>query len=173
MRKIGILSDTHGFLHPKVFDFFSSCDEIFHAGDIGDISVIRDLENFKPLTAVYGNIDGHEIRKKFQDRIITTVENVKIFMTHIGGYPGRYPKPVTEIFGKEHPDLFICGHSHILKILYDRKYQLLNINPGAAGKFGFHNSMTFVRLIISGKEMKDLEILDLPRNSQKPGDEKS
>jgi uncharacterized protein len=169
MKKIGILSDTHSFLHPKVFDFFSPCDEIFHAGDIGDISVIRELEKFKPLTAVFGNIDGQEIRKNSRDHIIKTVEDVKIFMIHIGGYPGHYSKQVTGIFEKEHPDLFICGHSHILKVIYDRKYHLLHINPGAAGKFGFHTSLTFVRLNISGKEMKDLEILDLPRIAQKPG----
>jgi uncharacterized protein len=164
MKKIGLLSDTHSFLHPKIFEFFAGCDEIWHAGDIGDISITDNLSGFRPLRAVCGNIDGADLRKTFPSSVLESVENVRFFMTHIGGYPGHYPQQVREILEAERPQLFICGHSHILKVMYDRKYELLHINPGAAGKFGFHRSITLVRFVLEKGKIKDLEVLDIPRN---------
>jgi putative phosphoesterase len=163
MLHIGILSDTHGFIHPSVFDFFSVADEIWHAGDIGDAVVIRQLREIKPLRAVYGNIDGHGLRLEFPETQIFHAEQVKVLMTHIGGYPGRYDYSARQLIEKEKPKLFVCGHSHILKVIYDDKYDLLHINPGSAGKYGIHKSITAIRLIIEGGNMRDLEVLDIPR----------
>lgn len=167
MKKIGILSDTHSYLHPRVFEFFRDCDEIWHAGDIGSIKVADELSKSKKLRAVYGNIDGAEIRKIFPKEIFATVEGVKILMTHIGGYPGHYPLFIRELIELKRPDLFVCGHSHILKVIYDKQYGLLHINPGAAGNFGIHQSVTMVRFNIRGTRIEDLEILDIPRGKAK------
>jgi putative phosphoesterase len=164
MLRIGLLSDTHSYLHPKIFDFFLECDEIWHAGDIGTMEIAGKLSSFKPLKAVSGNIDGQDVRIVFPKEIIFFSENVKVVMTHIGGYPGRYEKSALHLILNEKPQIFITGHSHILKVMYDKKYQLLFINPGAAGKFGLHRSITMVRFIIDGERIKDLEILDIPRD---------
>ncbi len=164
MLHIGILSDTHGYIHPKVLNFFRDADEIWHAGDIGNIQTAQTLAAFKPLRAVYGNIDGQEVRKDYPQFNIFQVEQIKILMTHIGGYPGRYDAGARQFIINEKPGLFVCGHSHILKVIYDPRLKLLHINPGAAGKSGLHRSITAVRLIIDGTGMKDLEILDIPRN---------
>ena len=163
MIKIGLLADTHSFLHEKVYDFFSATDEIWHAGDIGFTQIATLLERFKPLRAVHGNIDDTEVRRRFPQELAFNSEQVKVFMIHIGGYPGRYDRHALKRIGEEKPDLFICGHSHILKVIYDPKYKMLCINPGAAGKFGLQRSITMVRFVIDGKEIRDLEVLDLPR----------
>jgi putative phosphoesterase len=163
MLKIGILSDTHGFVHPRVLDFFSGVDEIWHAGDMGDILIANQLKELKPLRAVYGNIDGQDVRIEHPLVQIFSIEQVKVLMTHIGGYPGRYDPRARLLIEQEKPKLFICGHSHILKVMYDKKYNLLHINPGAAGKYGIHKSITAVRFIIDRDNMRDLEVLDIPR----------
>ena len=165
MISVGILSDTHSFLHPRTFEFFRDCDEVWHAGDIGNIQTAEELLRFKPLRAVYGNIDGKELRMTFPEERIFIIEKVKVVMTHIGGYPGRYEKNARELILREKPNLFVTGHSHILKVIYDTKHELLFINPGAAGKYGFHKSITMVRFVIDGDHMKDLEVLDIPRSS--------
>jgi putative phosphoesterase len=164
MIRIGILSDTHSFIHPRTYEFFKDCHEIWHAGDIGNLQSAEELSKFKPLRAVSGNIDGGELRKMFPHDLILFAEKVKVVMTHIGGYPGHYEKKASELIRKEKPQLFVTGHSHILKVMFDKKYQLLYINPGAAGKYGFHNSITMVRFVIEGDQMKDLEVLDIPKN---------
>jgi putative phosphoesterase len=163
MMRIGILSDTHSFIHPRISEFFKDCDEIWHAGDIGDYKSAETLSKFKPLRAVYGNIDGGDIRRVFPKDLVFTVERVKVVMTHIGGYPGYYDKHAIELITKEKPKVFVTGHSHILKIMYDKRYNLLYINPGAAGKYGFHKSITLVRFVIEGDQMKEMEILDIER----------
>lgn len=163
MKTIGILSDTHGFVHPRVIDFFSGTDEIWHAGDMGNINVAEQLRKLKPLAGVYGNVDGQDVRVQFPEIQHFSVERVSVLMIHIGGYPGRYDHRARLLIEKYRPKLFVCGHSHILKVIYDQKYDLLHINPGAAGKYGIHKSITAVRLIIDGDNMRDLEILDLTR----------
>ena len=163
MKQIGLLSDTHNFLHPELFKFFKNCDEIWHAGDFGNINIANELSNFKPVRAVYGNIDGKDIRIVYPREQIFFCENIKVFMTHIGGYPGKYYKKAKEIIIKEKPALFICGHSHILKVMHDKKYNLLHINPGAAGKFGLHNVITAIRFSIDGKNITNLEVLELKK----------
>jgi len=163
MLRIGIISDTHGRMLPRVLDFLASADEIWHAGDIGSVEVIDELRQLKPLRAVYGNIDGSSVRVLCPESLLFEVEKLKVFMTHIGGYPGKYYPQSKKVIEFEKPGLFVCGHSHILKVIYDKKYSLLHINPGAAGNYGLHHSITAVRLKIDGKEMKDLEVLDIPR----------
>ena len=163
MLHIGILSDTHGYLHPRVIEFFTGVDEIWHAGDMGDISVARQLMKLKPLRAVYGNIDGGDVRTEFSEVMIFQVEQVKVLMIHIGGYPGHYDPRARQMIEQEKPKLFVCGHSHILKVMYDQKYELLHINPGAAGKYGMHKSITAIRFVIEGENMRDLEVLDISK----------
>lgn len=161
MKKIGLLSDTHGYLDQKVFEYFEKCDEIWHAGDIGSVEVSDELSKFKTLRAVFGNIDGQKIRNIHPEDQIFFCEEIKVLITHIGGYPGNYfPEAKNKII--EHkPDLFICGHSHILKVMRDQKYNLLHINPGAAGKSGFHKIKTMVRFEINGKRIENLEVIEL------------
>ena len=161
MQRIGLLSDTHGFLDESIFRYFEECDEIWHAGDIGTIEVTDTLEGFKPLRAVYGNIDGGPIRQQFplDDRFV--IEGLDVWMTHIGGYPGRYNKRVREQMVLDPPGLFICGHSHILKIMPDPKFNLLHINPGACGHHGFHKIRTIIRFSVEDAKVKDLEVIEL------------
>jgi len=163
MKKIGILSDTHGDVDPKILEFFEDCDEIWHAGDIGSFEVINILKKKHTLRAVSGNIDSWEMRTDYPLINRFKCEEVNVLMIHIGGYPGKFEKKVKEEIANEHADLVVCGHSHILKVIYDQKLQLLHINPGAAGISGFHAVRTAVKLNFQGKEMKDLEILELPR----------
>jgi uncharacterized protein len=163
MIKIGLLSDTHSYIHPRCFEFFKDVDEIWHAGDIGSMKAAGELNHFKPFRAVYGNIDGQELRMVYPLELVFFCENVKVVMTHIGGYPGRYERNIPELLIKEKPGLFITGHSHILKVMYDKRYRFLFINPGAAGKYGFHQSITMVRFAIDGDQIKDMEVLDIPR----------
>jgi uncharacterized protein len=167
MKKIGILSDTHGFVHPRVLDFFAEVDEIWHAGDIGDANVSRHLAAFKPLRAVHGNIDGVDMRTEHPEVQLFRIEELKVLMMHIGGYPGRYDPKAKSMIEREKPGLFVCGHSHILKVIYDRKYDLLHINPGSAGKYGMHKSITAVRFVVEGRIMRDLEVFDISRDAGK------
>lgn len=161
MTSIGLISDTHSYLDPAVFHHFEKCDEVWHAGDFGNTGLIEQLREFKPLRGVYGNIDGAAIRNIFSERNIFQTEAVKIFMQHIGGYPGRYAPGVKAIIQKEKPAIFISGHSHILKIMYDEALQCLHINPGAAGKQGWHKVRTLVRFNIDGANIRDCEIIEL------------
>jgi uncharacterized protein len=161
LKKIGLLSDTHGFLDEKLFSLFSACDEVWHAGDVGDIAVTDAIEKFKPLQAVYGNIDGIKVRAAFPEEIVFDCEGVKVFLIHIGGYPGNYFPGIKEKLSEYKPDLFICGHSHILKVMRDEKFNLLHINPGAAGKHGMHKIRTAIRFEIDGKNIQNLEAIDL------------
>ncbi len=163
MTKIGLLSDTHGHIDEKLLDFFKDVNEIWHSGDIGDIAVIEKLEKIKPVRAVYGNIDGQDIRIRFPEHNRFRIEKTDVWITHIGGYPGKYDKRVKPEIYKNPPDIFISGHSHILKIIYDEKLNCLHINPGAYGKSGFHKVRTAVRFIIEKKDVKDLEILEVKR----------
>lgn len=163
MTKIGLLSDTHGWIFPSVYEFFKDCDEIWHAGDIGGTDVARCLSSFKPLKAVYGNIDDYRIRQMFPKIQIFTVENVKVMMTHIGGYPDHYESGIKELIIKEKPNIFISGHSHILKVINDHKLNLLHINPGAAGNSGFHRVVTMVRFQIDGSEIQKMEVYEKTR----------
>lgn len=163
MKKIGIISDTHNILTDEIFKFFKDVDEIWHAGDIGNIEIVDELSSFKPLKAVYGNIDGHEIRQIHPEHQRFKIEDLDVWMTHIGGYPNKYDRKVKpEIFNNP-PNIFISGHSHILKVIYDKKLNLLHINPGAFGISGFHKVRTAVRLVLDKKDIKDLEILELPK----------
>jgi putative phosphoesterase len=161
--RIGLISDTHGFLHPSVSGFFKDCDEIWHAGDIGTPEVAEKLGELKPLRAVFGNIDGADLRIAFPEVQIFRCEEVKVLMMHIGGYPGRYTPAARKLIESEKPELFISGHSHILKVMPDKKHKLLHINPGAAGRQGLHQSVTLIRFTIEGKEIRDLEVYDQPR----------
>jgi hypothetical protein len=163
MKRIGILSDTHGTIIPQVFDFFKDVDEIWHAGDIGNIETAEQLEAFKPLRAVYGNIDDHIVRLQYPEDLFFQVEDVHVYMTHIGGYPGHYMPEVRHILEEKKPELYVCGHSHILKVIYDKKLDLLHINPGAAGNSGFQKKTTMIRFAIDGKQFKDMEIFEKMR----------
>lgn len=166
MQKIGLLSDTHGFINIRMFEFFEPCSEIWHAGDIGNLITAKKISDFRPLRAVYGNIDGREIRQLYPKVLNFMAEDVKVIITHIGGYPDHYEYETRKLLQAEKPDLFISGHSHILKVIYDKKLELLHINPGAAGISGFHRSVTMVRFVIEGKNIRDLEVLDIPRNNE-------
>ena len=160
--RIGLLSDTHNYLNPKIFEYFEECDEIWHAGDVGTAVIIDELEAFRPTVGVYGNIDGKDVRVRFPENVIMERGGVKLFMTHIGGYPPRYSTRVKQILDTESPDVYICGHSHILKIMPDEKRPgLLHINPGAAGRYGFHKIATLVRFTVSDGKVSDLQVIEL------------
>lgn len=163
MKNIGLLSDTHGFIHPRIINFFKDCDELWHAGDIGNLHTADELAGFKPFTAVYGNIDNHEVRAVYPESTRFYCEETEVLITHIGGYPGNYDQRIRPILKTKTPDLFICGHSHILKVIYDKQFHMLHMNPGAAGKSGFHQLITALRFEIDGKRIQNLEILELPR----------
>lgn len=165
MKRIGLLSDTHGYLDEGIKNHFSNCDEIWHAGDIGTVNVSDTLSEWKPYRAVYGNIDGTELRKMHPENQLFQVEGVKVLMTHIGGYPGRYTPRVRELIVQEQPKLYICGHSHILKVMFDKKHQVLHMNPGAAGIHGFHTIKTMLRFVIDGAEVKNLEVIELGKRT--------
>jgi len=164
MKHIGLLSDTHGFLNERLFHFFKRVDEIWHAGDIGNIETADKLAAFKPLKAVYGNIDGNKLRTVYSQHQRFKCEEIDIWMTHIGGYPGRYDRQVKPDIFTNSPNLFISGHSHILKVIYDKKLDFLHMNPGAAGNTGLHKVCTALRFVIDGKDIRDLEIWEIPRN---------
>ena len=161
MKKIGLLSDTHSYLDDAVFGYFKECDEIWHAGDFGSIEVIERLENFKPLRGVYGNIDGKEVRAIFPEVNRFMCEGVDVLMTHIGGYPKRYQPYVKKEMLRHPPKLFISGHSHILKVVYDEEFACLHVNPGAAGKQGWHRVRTLLRFDVKDKKIQNLEVIEL------------
>jgi putative phosphoesterase len=166
--KIGLLSDTHGWVHPGIFDHFSEVDEIWHAGDIGNIETADKLAEYKPFRAVYGNIDDSTVRKVYKEHLKFSVEEIKVWLTHIGGSPGHYDRRVRPGIYEDPPDLFICGHSHIAKVIYDKKGGFLYINPGAAGYNGFHKIMTAVRFQIDGRKIHDLELIELGERGKAP-----
>ncbi|MFV0544715.1 MAG: metallophosphoesterase family protein [Bacteroides sp.] len=161
MIRIGLLSDTHACWDEKYLEYFEKCDEIWHAGDIGSIEVLEKLQQFRPLRAVYGNIDGQDIRTRFPQINRFVVEDTEVLMKHIGGYPGRYDSSIIGSLLARPPKLFISGHSHILKVKYDKTLNMLHINPGAAGKSGFHKLRTLVRFTIDGDTIKDMEVIEL------------
>lgn len=164
MIKVGILSDTHSWLDPALLPVLEECDEIWHAGDVGSLAVMESLQQLnKELKVVYGNIDGQDVRLQSSHHLIWRAGELKILMLHIGGYPGHYPKGIKQMLIEVKPDIFICGHSHILKVIYDKELQLLHINPGACGREGFHQVKTMIRLNIDGGEVKDLSVIEIGR----------
>ena len=163
MKKILLISDTHGYIDEKIIKYASKVDEIWHAGDIGDISVTDKLKKIKPLKAVYGNIDDHKIRAEFPLHNRFICEKVDVWITHIGGYPKRYNPNIIEELKSNPPNLFICGHSHILKVINDKKLDLLHINPGAIGKHGLHRVRTMIQFQISGKKIENLSVIEFKR----------
>lgn len=161
MKRIGLISDTHNYLDDAVFKHFEHCDEIWHAGDFGTAAVSGALKAFKPIRGVYGNIDGYDIRSEFSENLNWKCEEVNILMIHIGGYPPNYNSH-SKIFIKEfHPQIFISGHSHILKVIYDNHFNCLHMNPGAAGKEGWHKTRTLIRFVIDGKDIRNCEVIEL------------
>ena len=166
MKRIGLISDTHSHLPQGVFEHFADVDEIWHAGDFGDMQLITQLSNFKPLCGVYGNIDGSDIRKYFPETRCFMVEGVKVLMRHIGGYPKKYAPGIKALIQQERPQLFISGHSHILKIMYDDALQCLHMNPGACGQHGWHTVKTLIRFSIDGTRIFDCEVIELGKRGQ-------
>ncbi|MFI3262449.1 MAG: metallophosphoesterase family protein [Rikenellaceae bacterium] len=165
MKKIGIISDTHTTFDSKMRDFLKDCDEVWHAGDIGNIQTFDKLASFKPLRAVYGNIDGHTVRLTTKEILKFECEGVRVLMTHIGGYPTHYYTDFKNVIMINKPDLVITGHSHILKVMYDKKLNHLHINPGAAGNSGFHKVRTAIRLKLDKGNISDLEVCEWDRKS--------
>lgn len=161
MNKILLLSDTHSYIDDRILHYAEQADEVWHAGDIGDLKVTDTLKKVKLLRAVYGNIDDAEARKEFPLNAVFECEGMKVWITHIGGYPGKYPTRIKEGFMLYKPDVFICGHSHILKVQYDKQYQCLTMNPGAAGTHGFHQMRTMLRFEIANGKMQNLEVIEL------------
>ena len=163
MIRIGLISDTHNFLDEAVFKHFDKCDEIWHAGDFGTAAIAERLKEFRPLKGVFGNIDGYDIRSFYPEKLSWNCENVNVYMTHIGGHPNRYAPGIKQELASSGARLFISGHSHILKIIYDEKINCLHINPGAAGNQGWHKIRTIVRFAIDGSNIKDCEVIELGR----------
>ncbi len=161
LMRIGLISDTHGFLDPTVFTHFKNVDEIWHAGDIGTMEVLQKLEAFKRTIAVFGNVDGHVLRATIPEIQIQEREGIKIVMNHIGGKPPQYNPQTRALLTKEYPRLFICGHSHILRVENDRFRKMLYMNPGAAGKHGFHKMKTLLRFEINEAKIEKLEVIEL------------
>jgi len=160
MTKILLLSDTHSYIDDKILKYVKQADEVWHAGDIGDLKVTDAIKKLKPLRAVYGNIDDAKIRVEFPEHNRFMCENVNVWITHIGGYPPKYNLRVGEAIKQNPPRLFICGHSHILKVMPDKKLKLLHMNPGAVGKLGMHKTRTMLRFVIDGNIIKDLEVIE-------------
>jgi len=163
MKKIILLSDTHSVLDERFLPHLEDADEIWHAGDIGDIKVLENLEKTTKVRAVYGNIDNHIIRSATKEFINFKCEEVNVLITHIGGYPGKYTKGIQEKIQKLRPKLFICGHSHILKVIFDKRFNLLHMNPGAAGNYGIHKVKTILKFKIDKENITDLKVIELKR----------
>lgn len=163
MKKILLLSDTHSYIDEQILKFVKQADEVWHAGDIGQLTVTDTLKKLKPLRAVYGNIDDKDARATFPLDLKFTVEGVTVWITHIGGYPNKYHQRVREALAKNPPKLFICGHSHILKVQFDKKLNILHVNPGAAGKHGFHTIRTMVRFELDAGVIKNMEVIELAK----------
>jgi putative phosphoesterase len=166
MTRIGLLSDTHGFLDEQVFTHFEKCDEIWHAGDFGGTDIARRLREKKNLQAVFGNIDGVEIRHEFPEQLVFSCEKVKVMIRHIGGSPPRYNPETKKQLLLHQPRLFISGHSHILKVIFDDKLNCLHMNPGAAGNQGWHKVRTLIRFAIDGADIKNCEVIELGLKNQ-------
>ncbi|MEM8966389.1 MAG: metallophosphoesterase family protein [Bacteroidota bacterium] len=166
MLKIGLLSDTHSYLDPQIFTYFANCDEIWHAGDIGSLKILEALESFKPIRAVFGNIDSSELRQELPMDCWLEREGLRVWMTHIGGYPPKYNPRVRKILAEQQADLFICGHSHILKVIKDKeRNNMLCLNPGAAGRQGFHRTRTILRFQLNNGLVNKLEAIELGSKS--------
>lgn len=161
MTRIGVLSDTHGFVPSQVYTFFKDCDELWHAGDIGP-GVLDDLRRFKPVRAVWGNCDSFNLHYELEERAFFEVEGQRVLMTHIGGWPGHYPYELRHTLELAEPDIFVCGHSHILRVMYDSEYGFLHINPGACGQQGFHRKATLVRFVLNPSPCH-LEVMDFEK----------
>ena len=161
MIKIGLLSDTHSHIDDSIIQYLEPCDEIWHGGDIGEQSVTDTLSGLKPLRAVHGNIDHGTVKADFPQDLRFNIDGLDVYITHIGGYPGRYNKRVTQVFETNPPKLFICGHSHICKVMYDKQYNFLHMNPGACGHHGFHKMRTLLRFDIVEGIIKNLEVVEL------------
>jgi len=169
MLRIGLLSDTHGYFDDRINEYFGTCHEIWHAGDIGDLEIIRKLKRIASVVAVYGNIDGGTIRASFPVHQRQVREGMDIWMTHIGGYPGNYDPKIRQDMYENPPGLFISGHSHILKVMPDKKLGLLHMNPGAAGRHGLHKVRTLLRFEVDGGRVDQVDVIELgPRSSGKP-----
>lgn len=161
MKRIGLLSDTHNWWDEKYKTYFADCDEVWHAGDIGSMDLALKFEAFKPFRAVYGNIDDSKVRAAYHEFLRFTIEDVDVLITHIGGYPGKYDPRIRNILFANPPKLFIDGHSHILKVMFDKKLNCLHINPGAAGKYGFHTVRTLIRFTLDKGNISDLDVIEL------------
>lgn len=168
MKKILLLSDTHSHIDERILHFVSEADEVWHAGDIGDLAVTDAIAALKPLKAVYGNIDDHKARSSFPLDLKFDCEGMKIWITHIGGYPGKYNQRIREEIQKNPPQIFIAGHSHILKVQWDKSIQCMHLNPGACGVSGFHQMRTMLRFSIDMGTLKDLEVIELGLRGKKP-----
>jgi putative phosphoesterase len=166
MTRIGLISDTHNYLDEAVFKHFKDCNEIWHAGDFGTKTIADQLLAFKPLKGVYGNIDGGDIRSNYPEQLVWTCEEVTVYMKHIAGYPGRYAPGVKQDLTAHKAQLFISGHSHILKVIYDDKINCLHMNPGAAGNQGWHQVRTLLRFSIDGKVIKDCEVIEMGKRGR-------
>lgn len=163
MTRIGLISDTHGFLDDAVFRHFDACDEVWHAGDFGAVGLAERLQAFKPLRGVFGNIDGYDVRSVYPQKQVWDCEGVAVYLTHIGGYPGRYAPGIKDDLVRSRAKLFVCGHSHILKVMYDDKIGCLHMNPGAAGNQGWHKVRTLLRFAVDGANIRDCEVVELGR----------
>jgi putative phosphoesterase len=161
LKKILLISDTHGYLDPALEKHISESDEVWHAGDVGVATLTDSIAAKKPVRAVWGNIDGNDVRMQFPETANFICEGLKVCITHIGGYPGKYPAKIKALLKEQRPGLFICGHSHILKVIYDKELSLLHINPGACGVHGFHHVKTAVRFTIDRGEIKELAVIEL------------
>jgi len=159
--KILLLSDTHSYIDQRIIDYASAADEVWHAGDIGDLKVTDELSKVSRLRAVYGNIDNAEIRKEFPLNNRFLISNTDVWITHIGGYPGKYSQPVRTEINSNPPKIFVCGHSHILKVMFDKKLGLLHLNPGACGIYGFHQVRTMLRFEINSDKIEKMEVIEL------------
>jgi len=163
MKKILLLSDTHSYIDAPILKHVKQADEVWHAGDIGNLAVTDAISKLKPLRGVYGNIDGDKVRMEFPENNRFMCEEVDVWITHIGGYPNKYNVRIREEIYKNPPRIFICGHSHILKVMPDKKLNLIHMNPGAVGKHGFHNVRTMLRFTIDVKKIENLEVIEFPK----------
>ncbi len=170
MIRVGLLSDTHGYFDPRILDIFAECDELWHAGDFGSIEVSRHLTDFKPLRGVHGNVDDMPIRTIHPAHQRFEIEGMRVWMTHIGGYPGRYDRLVRDAIKSDPPDLFICGHSHILRVQRDKRLNLMHLNPGAAGNHGIHIEKTMLRLAIHEGRLTKCEVVELGQRGSQVGE---
>lgn len=163
MIKVGIISDSHGFIPPQVYQFLENCDEVWHAGDWGDLKTYEECKAFKPLRTVWGNIDGKELRVEMPEYVVFEAESLKVLMIHIGGYPGKYSHKCHELIKTHRPNVMVCGHSHILKVIRDKTYGLMHFNPGAVGNKGFHSKCTALRFEVVGDKCQNLEVWEMSK----------